>query len=87
MESKLEGTVNYIKFIDCIHDAVKQNEELKNRPPQYQEKAYLGLPIDQYTKKVKKTMTNSTSTHVTFVAAQCKKNNKSIGLSFYYFSR
>ena len=26
-ESKLEGTVNYLQFVDCALDAAKQNEE------------------------------------------------------------
>ena len=27
MESKLEDTVNYLQFVDCILDAVEQNKE------------------------------------------------------------
>ena len=27
MESKLEGTVNYLQFVDCTFDAAKRNEE------------------------------------------------------------
>ena len=34
MESKLEGTVNYLQFVYCTLDAAKQNEELQDRPPQ-----------------------------------------------------
>ena len=45
METKLKGTVNYLQFIDCTLDAVKQNEEQQDRPPKQQEEAYLGLPI------------------------------------------
>ena len=41
MESKLEGTVNYLQFVDCTLDAAKENEE----PQEQQEEAYLGLPI------------------------------------------
>ena len=50
MESKPERAVNYFQFIDCTLDAAKQNEELQDRPPQQQEEAYLGLPIDIDTK-------------------------------------
>ena len=45
MESELEGTVNYLQFVDCTLDAAKQNEETEDKPPKQQEKAYLGLPI------------------------------------------
>ena len=44
MESKLEGIVNYLQFIDCTLDATKQNEELQDRPPKQQEETYLSLP-------------------------------------------
>ena len=40
MKSKPEGIVNYLRFIDFILDAAKQNEELQDRPPQWQEEAY-----------------------------------------------
>ena len=40
MKSKLEGTVNYLRFVDFTLDAAKQNEELQDRPPQWQEEAY-----------------------------------------------
>ena len=46
MESKLEGTVNYLQFIDSTLDAAKQTEEPQDRPPKQQEEAYLGLPIN-----------------------------------------
>ena len=45
MEGKLESTVNYLHLVDCTLDATKQNEELQNRPAQYQEEIYLRLPI------------------------------------------
>ena len=45
MESKLEGTVNYLQFVDCILDEAKQNEELYDRTPKQKEGACLGLPI------------------------------------------
>ena len=45
MERKLEGTVNYLQFVECTLDAAKKNEEPQDRPPKQQEKAYLGLPI------------------------------------------
>ena len=45
MESMLEGTVNYLQFVDCTLDAATQNEEPQDRPPKQQEEAYLGLPI------------------------------------------
>ena len=45
MENKLEGTVNYLQFINCNLDAAKQNEEPYDRPPKQQEEAYLGRPI------------------------------------------
>ena len=41
MESKPERAVNYLQFVDCTLDAVQQNEVLQNRPPQWQEEAYL----------------------------------------------
>ena len=50
MESKLEGTINYLQFVDCTLDAANQNEDLQDRPPNQQQEVYLGLPIDQYTK-------------------------------------
>ena len=34
IETKLGGTVNYLKLVDCILDAVKQKEELQDRSPQ-----------------------------------------------------
>ena len=46
MESKLEGTVTYLQFVDCTLDAAKQNEEPQDRPPQQQVEAYLGIPIN-----------------------------------------
>ena len=46
MESKLECTINYLQFVDGTLDAAKQNEEPQDRPPQQQEEAYLGLPIN-----------------------------------------
>ena len=45
MESKLEGTVNYLQFVDCTLDAGEQTEEPQFRPPKQLEVAYLGLPI------------------------------------------
>ena len=42
MESKLEGTVNYLRFIDCTKDAAKQNEELHDRLPK--QHWYIGRP-------------------------------------------
>ena len=45
MESKLEGTVNFLRFVDCTLDAAKQNEEPQDRSPKQQEQVYLGLPI------------------------------------------
>ena len=45
MESKLEGTVNYLQFVDCTVYAAKQNEEPQDRPPKQQEEAYIDLPI------------------------------------------
>ena len=65
MESKLEGTVNCLQFVDCILDAAKQNKEPHDMPPKQQEEAYLGyLYIKTKTKPPK--MTNSTSTDATF---------------------
>ena len=40
MKSKPEGIVNYLRFVDFTLDAVKQNEELQDRPSQWQEEAY-----------------------------------------------
>ena len=40
MKSKPEGKGNYLRFVDFTLDAVKQNEELQDRPPQWQEEAY-----------------------------------------------
>ena len=48
MDTKPERAANYLQFVDCTLDAAKQNEELQDRPPQQQEDAYLGLPIDIY---------------------------------------
>ena len=45
MESKLEGTINYLQFVDCTPGAAKENEEPQDRPPKLQEEAYLSLPI------------------------------------------
>ena len=45
MESKLEGTVNYLQVVDYTLDAAKQNKEPQDRPPKQQRGAYLGLPI------------------------------------------
>ena len=39
------SAVNYLQFIDCIHDAVKQTEESQDRTPKQQEEAYLGVPV------------------------------------------
>ena len=50
MECKPEYAVNYLQFVDCTLKAAKQNEVLQDRPPRWQEEAYLGLPIDIYTK-------------------------------------
>ena len=40
----------YLQFIDCIHDAVKKNEGLLDRPTKQQAEVYLGLPIHDITK-------------------------------------
>ena len=45
MKSKLEGTVNYLQFVDCTLNEAKQNEEPQDMPPKQQQEAYLGLPI------------------------------------------
>ena len=45
MKIELEGTVNYLQFVGCTLNAVKQNEELQERPQKQQEEAYLGLTI------------------------------------------
>ena len=45
MKSKLEGTVNYLKFVDYTLDAAKHNEEPLDRPLKQQEEAYLSLTI------------------------------------------
>ena len=34
MESKHDGTVNYLQFVNCALDAAKQNEKLQDRSPQ-----------------------------------------------------
>ena len=60
-------TVNYLRVIDCTHDAAKYNEELQDRPPKKQEETYVGLPIHQLTKPLK--TTNSTGTDVSFTGA------------------
>ena len=54
MESKPESTVNYLLFVACTIDVARQNEEVQDRPPQQQEEAYLGLPIDIYIKMTPK---------------------------------
>ena len=43
-------TVNYLRVIDCTHDAAKYNEELQERPAKQQEETYIGLPMHQLTK-------------------------------------
>ena len=50
MESKREGTVNYLRFVDCTLDAAKLNEEPYDRPPKQQEETYVDLSIHQLTK-------------------------------------
>ena len=50
IESKLEGTVNYLQVVDCILDAAKQNETLQGRLLHEHEEAYLCLLIDLHTK-------------------------------------
>ena len=45
MESKHEGTVIYLHFVDCTLDAAMQNEEPWYMPPKQQEEAYLDLSI------------------------------------------
>ena len=62
-------TVNYLRVIECTHDAAKYNEELQDRPRKQQEETHVGLPIHQLTKPLK--MTNSTSTDVIFTGAWC----------------
>ena len=62
-------TVNYLRVIDCTHDAAKYNEELQDRPSNQQEETHVGLSIHQLTKPLK--MTNSTNTDVTFTGAWC----------------
>ena len=64
-------TVNYLKVVECIHDAAKHNKELQDRPPKQQEETYVGLPIHYLTKPL--TMTNSTSTDVIFTGARCHR--------------
>ena len=36
-ESKPVSAANYLKFIDCTHDDVKQNKGIYGRPPKQQE--------------------------------------------------
>ena len=43
-------TVNYLRVIDCTHDAVTMKEELQDKPPKQQEETYVGLPIRQLIK-------------------------------------
>ena len=43
-------TVNYLRDIDCTHEAAKYNEELQDRPPKQQEKTYVGLSIQKLIK-------------------------------------
>ena len=62
-------TVNYLRVIDCTHDAAKYNEELQDRPPMQQEEPYVGLIIHQLTKPLKMTNSTSTSTDVIFTGA------------------
>ena len=60
-------TVNYLRVIDCTHDAAKYTKELQDRTPKQQEETYVDLPIQQLAKPLK--MTNSTSTDVIFTGA------------------
>ena len=64
-------TFNYLRVVDCTHDAAKYNEELQDRPPKQQEETYVDLPTHQLTKPLK--MTNSTSTDVIFTGAWCHR--------------
>ena len=43
-------TVNYLRVVNCAHDAAKLNEELQDRPPKQQEETYVGLPIQKLIK-------------------------------------
>ena len=45
MECKLEGTVDYLQFVESTLDAAKQNEEPQDKSPKQQEEYYLGIPI------------------------------------------
>ena len=63
--------VNYLRVIDCTHDAAKYNEGLQDRPQKQQEETYVGLPIQQLTTPLK--MTNSTSPDVIFTGAWCHR--------------
>ena len=38
-------TVNYHRFINCIHDAARYKEEVLDRLPKQQDEVYLRLPI------------------------------------------
>ena len=40
MKRKPDGIVNYLRFVDFTLDAAKQNEELQDRPPRWQDEAY-----------------------------------------------
>ena len=73
MESKLEGTVTYLQFVDYTLDAAKKDEKPQDRQPKQQEEAYLGLPIHIKTKNKPPKMTNSTSTDATFGGAWCNR--------------
>ena len=66
------SAVNYLQFIDCTHDAVKQNEESQDIPPMQQEETYLGLPIYSPKNKPQK-VTNSASIDVIFTGAWCSR--------------
>ena len=61
------STINYLLVVACTHDATKYNEELQNMQPKQQEETYVGLPMHQLTKPLKKR--NSTSTDVIFTGA------------------
>ena len=52
MGRKLDGRVNSLQFVDYALHAVKQNEQLEDRPAKVkqQNETYLGLLIHQSTK-------------------------------------
>ena len=54
LEKQILECNHYLRFTDCIHDAVRQNEDLQDMPRQQKREAYFGMPIYQPTSEYDK---------------------------------